>query len=140
MSIVTTTTYSITLTGVDATDLDVNDIWNLWKQALGTTLDQQRRDTLAPLVEAGYTEKSNSSRVFNQSAQSLALSRQWTDSAEQVANNHMLETESWPSLLPQNGPLDFQKETQNCTIRFAHGGCILQTDTSLSRTGYFTDP
>jgi len=141
MSIVTTNRYSLTLTGVDATDLDVSEIYDLWQQALGPVLNEQRQDTLVPLIDAGYTVKSKNSRVFTQSAQTFVLSREWTDSGEQAANDRISQFEStWPSLLPQDGPLTFEQGLQDCTIRFTHTDCTLQTDTSLSRIGFYTDP
>lgn len=139
MSAVITRTFSITLTGVPASELDAETINGLWKDSLGSEIDQARQQQNADGMTAGTTTPEDKLLTYNRGAATLLRQRQWTTlSAAQEKVTWLID--NTPNTTPISGPLAFTHGIYDGTISFTHVDTVVTDNQSLSQTGLITNP
>jgi hypothetical protein len=139
MSAVTTQTFSISLTGVPASELNAETVNTLWQDSLGPVLNGARTQQNADGVTEGTTILEDSLITYNRGAATLVRQRQWTTlSAAQEKVTWLID--NIPSEIPDSGPLVFEQGIYDGTISFTHVSTVATDDQSLSQTGFITNP
>jgi len=139
MSAVVTSTFSITLTGVPASELNAETINDLWYASLGPAINDARVQQNADGVAAGTTLPGDSLITYNRGAATTIRQRQWTTLSAAQEKITWLDN-AIPPTIPVTGPLPFTQGIYNGTISFNHVSTVAADGQSLSQTGLITNP
>jgi len=141
MSAVTTQTFSISLTGVPASELDAEMINTLWEQSLGTPLNEARKQQNTNGVNDGDTPNFQGSRaiIYNKGAATMVRQRVWVTLPSAQSKATWL-IENIPNVTPVTGPLPFEQGVYDGTISFTHVSTVTADGASLSEVGFITNP
>jgi len=139
MSAVVTSTFSISLTGVPASELNAETINELWFTSLGSEINTARAQQNADGVSAGTTSPGDSLLTYNRGAATLIRQRQWTTLSAAQDKVTWLDN-NIPPTIPVSGPLSFEQGVYDGTISFSLVSTLATDGESLSQTGLITNP
>lgn len=138
MPALVTQTYNVILTGIPASEVNAEVIWSWFRSHLQPGLDDTMSQGLDAAISAGKTVRANRANIFNQSAATLVCTREWTtvaDANERVTWYDTNLEETFPT-----PPADVSVPGFSGTVQYIHVSNLVQDNTSITQTGYITNP
>jgi len=131
MTAVTTSTISISLTGVPASELDAEIIDGLYSASLGPELCSQRD-------QQNMNGGNGRLVTYSRGSDTMVRQRQW--STLSAAQEKVTWLNNIPPTIPVSGPFFFKQGIYYGTISFTHVSTVVTDGQSLSQTGSITNP